>query len=111
MRQEYGLKIWNEGALSHSEVLSLYNSIDALIYPSTFESFGLPLIEARQAGLRVLAPEMDYVRDVLDPEQTFDPQSPVSIARAVKRFLGVAEYPLPLIDAREFINHLIGKLE
>lgn len=111
MRQRHGLKITNEGILSHSEILALYNRIDALIYPSTFESFGLPLIEARQAGLRVLAPEMDYVRDVLDPEQTFNPQSPVSIARAVKRFLGVDEHPLPLLDANGFINHLVGKLE
>jgi len=87
----HGLKITNERYLSHSEILKLYKRVDALIYPSTFESFGLPLIEARQAGLRVLASEMDYVRDVLDPEQTFDPQSPVSITRAVKRFLGVDE--------------------
>ena len=111
MCQQFGLTIINEGVLSHAEVLVLYNRADALIYPSTFESFGLPLIEARQAGLRVLAPELDYVRDVLDPEQTFDPQSPVSIARAVKRFLGVDEHPLPLLDAKEFFNHLISKID
>jgi glycosyltransferase involved in cell wall biosynthesis len=111
MCQQFGLKIINEGVLSHAEVLVLYNRVDALIYPSTFESFGLPLIEARQAGLRVLAPELDYVRDVLDPEQTFDPQSPVSIARAVKRFLGVDEHPLPLLDSKEFFSHLISKID
>lgn len=111
LRQRYELKITNEGILSHSEILTIYKKVDALIYPSTFESFGLPLIEARQAGLRVLAPEMDYVRDVLDPEQTFDPQSPVSIARAVKRYLEVDEHPLPLLDAREFVNNLVGNSE
>jgi glycosyltransferase involved in cell wall biosynthesis len=111
MRKRYELQIYNEGGLSYTAVIALYNDVDALIYPSTFESLGLPLIEARQAGLHVLAPEMDYVRDVLDPEQTFDPKSPVSIARAVKRFLGVAELPLPLLDAREFINHLIVKFK
>lgn len=111
MCRQLGMQIINEGVLSHAEVLVLYNRVDALIYPSTFESFGLPLIEARQAGLRVLAPELDYVRDVLDPEQTFDPQSPVSIARAVKRFLGVDEHPLPLLDAKEFFNHLISKID
>lgn len=111
MCQQFGLKIINEGVLSHADVLVLYNRVDALIYPSTFESFGLPLIEASQAGLRVLAPELDYVRDVLDPEQTFDPKSPVSIARAVKRFLGVDEHPLPLIDAKEFFSHLICTID
>jgi len=111
MCQKFGLKVINEGALSHAQVLSLYNKVDALIYPSTFESFGLPLVEARQASLRVLAPELDYVRDVLDPEQTFDPRSPVSIARAVKRFVGINEYSLPLLDAKEFFSHLIDKID
>lgn len=103
MRQRYGLKVSNLGELSHSDVLRLYQNAWAAIYPSTFESFGLPLIEARQAGLPVLASELDYVRDVLDPEQTFDPISPVSIARAVKRFIDEDEQPLPLLDASQFL--------
>ena len=109
MRQRYGLKVANMGAISHSDVLALYKDVNVLIYPSTFESFGLPLIEARQAGLPVLASELDYVRDVLDPEQTFDPLSPVSIARAVKRFLRVDENPLPLLEAKKFMQHIVGK--
>jgi len=111
MRLRYGIKLKNMGELSHAEVLALYKSGGALIFPSTFESFGLPLIEARQAGLRVLAPELDYVRDVLDPEQTFDPESPVSIARAVKRFLGVHESALPLLDAKRFMELVVGTSE
>ncbi len=108
MRLRYGIKLINMGELSHAEVLELYKSGGALIFPSTFESFGLPLIEARQAGLKVLAPELDYVRDVLDPEQTFDPESPISIARAVKRFLGVDESALPLLNAKSFMELVFG---
>lgn len=109
MRQRYGLKITNKGELPHNGILGLYENASALIYPSTFESFGLPLIEAHQAGLSVLAAELDYVRDVLDPEQTFDPNSPVSIARAVKRYLGVVERPLKIVDAGDFLNMLINR--
>lgn len=111
MGQRYGLKVINMGALAHSDVLALYMGVDALIYPSTFESFGLPLIEAGQAGLPVLAGELDYVRDVLDPVQTFDPESATSIARAVNRFLGVDEYPLPLLDAKSFIEQIVNREE
>lgn len=107
MQQQYGLKVVNAGGLPHQDVLSLYNKAGAMIYPSSFESFGLPLIEARQAGLPILAPELDYVRDVLDPEQTFDPESPSSIARAVKRFMGIEEQPLPLLDAKGFLKCVI----
>lgn len=107
--QRYGLKIKNLGGVSHQDVLTLYTKADAIIYPSTFESFGLPLIEARQAGLPVLAPELDYVRDVLDPEQTFDPDSAISIARAVKQFMGIAQPPLRLFDASSFMASVLEK--
>lgn len=106
---QYQLKIDNVGTLSSDQVRLLYERTSALIYPSTFESFGLPLIEARQSGLPVLASELDYVRDVLDPEQTFDPESAVSIARAVKRFMVIEEQALPLHDANGFMKHIIGR--
>lgn len=103
---QYQLNVENLGSLPHEQIKRLYGRAGALIYPSTFESFGLPLIEARQAGLPILASELDYVRDVVDPEQTFDPQSAVSIARAVKRFLELEETVLPLHDAAGFMQQL-----
>ena len=106
-KNNYGLKLNNVGFLPHDQVLTLYSQTRALIYPSRFESFGLPLIEASQAGLPVLAAELDYVRDVLDPVQSFDPESPVSIARAVKRFIEVEEPALPLTDAKNFLHLLL----
>lgn len=109
--EQYRLHVENLGSLPHEQVKQLYEQARALIYPSTLESFGLPLIEARQAGLPVLASELDYVRDVLDPEQSFNPESAVSIARAVKRFLGVDEQPLPLLDATQFMTSLLEKVE
>ncbi len=109
VRQRYGVKVNNVGELSHHDVLELSRKSGAVIYPSKFESFGLPLIEARQAGLPVLASELDFVRDVLDPEQTFDPDSPLSIARAVKRFMGMVEQPLPLLDASQFLASVFRK--
>jgi glycosyltransferase involved in cell wall biosynthesis len=109
LAQQYNLKISNKGSLHHTEVLTLYRESFALIYPSKFESFGLPLIEARQAGLPILASELDYVRDVIDPEQVFDPESAISITRAVKRFMGIDEQPLPLLDATQFLASIIKK--
>lgn len=103
------LKISNEGGLPREAVTQLYGRVDAMIYPSTFESFGLPLIEARQAGLPILASELDYVRDVIDPEETFDPDSAVSIARAVKRFMQKEEGPLSLLDAEGFLKHILER--
>ena len=103
---KHQLNIINEGGMSLESVYELYGKVDAMVYPSTFESFGLPLIEARQQGLPILAAELDYVRDVVDPEISFDPSSPVSIARAIKRFMNSSEDALPLQNAEGIVAHL-----
>lgn len=102
----YGLNIENIGILPHDKISMLYTQSKALIFPSKFESLGLPLIEARQAGISVVASELDFVRDVLDPEEAFDPESPISIARAVKRFLMVDEKPLHLLNGNQFMTSI-----
>lgn len=106
MKQAHSLRIENLGPLPHETVQKLFKPGRALIHASVLESLPLPVVEARQAGLPVLAPELDYVRDVIDPEQSFLPTSPTSIAQAVKRFMGIAEPPLPLMDGRTFLAKL-----
>jgi len=109
MKTRCDLRIKNISSASQAEIDGLYDRAKALIYPSRCESLGLPLIEARSVGLPVLASELDYVRDVLDPEQSFNPESPASIARAVKRFLDIEEPALPLNSAGEFLQFLLSK--
>lgn len=102
-----GARIHNIGHVSHAEVLRLYTQAGALIFPSLGESFGLPLIEAADAALPILAPELDYVRDVCSPVETFDATSPVSIARAVKRHLQCAE-PVPPVPTAAAVWARLG---
>jgi glycosyltransferase involved in cell wall biosynthesis len=106
-RTEHGVRIHNVNAHSWPEMERLYEESGALIYPSTLESFGLPLIEARRAGLSIIAAELDYVRDLVDPEQSFDPRSPLSIARAVKRYLNAPERPLAVVTSESFVQQLL----
>lgn len=104
-----GAKVSNLGAQNPDELSSLYENSHCLIYPSLFESFGLPLIEAQQFGLVLVAAELDYVRDVAAPEHTFDPTSAVSIARAVRRSMGqIISTPEPL-DAEAFLSSIKGR--
>lgn len=103
------LLIENIGLISRQEIDRLYRESGALIYPSSLESFGLPLLEGAEAGLPILASELDYVRDVSVPVQTFDPDSPVSIARAVKRHLGVAELPPQPLSPAAFLQIILAR--
>lgn len=106
----HNLKVTNLGILPRAEVDKVYAQSGALIFPSTCESFGLPLIEASNAGLPIIASELDYVRDVCVPEHTFNPQSAVSIARAVKRHLGVPTQAIQLQTPKAFWQHFCDPL-
>ncbi len=101
---EWGLRITNPGRIPADRLRAFYSESTALIFPSLLESLGLPLIEARQANLSIVASELDYVRDLLDPEETFDPSSATSIARAAKRFLGIPEQSLSLLSPGQFLE-------
>jgi glycosyltransferase involved in cell wall biosynthesis len=104
--RKHCLRVANNPVLP-SEIFGLYEQCSALIYPSLFESFGLPLLEARQVGMTIVAAERDYVRDVVVPVESFDPESEVSIARAVIRHQNgkVVEPALPG-DAANFLERL-----
>lgn len=103
---EYAIDVRNYGELAHEEVICMYKSAKAMVYPSLSESFGLPLLEASNQSLPIVASEKDFVRDVCIPVETFDPESPVSIARAVKRFLGIEDQHIDIMTPDEFIRLL-----
>ena len=107
--QRSGARIEDLGFLPHAEVLAAYRKTGALIFPSLAESFGIPLLEARDARLPILAPELDYVRDLVDPEVTFDPTSVRSIARAVLRFLGVPAERHQVLSGQDVAGALIAR--
>lgn len=104
MIERHALRIEDLGQMSHAELLQTYHQAGALLFPSFAESFGIPLIEAAAAGLPILAPELDYVRDVCDPVETFDPHSERSIARAVRRFLGNPSVKIDVRTPAQFIE-------
>lgn len=78
------------GNLPHEASMKLLTKSNCLIYPSISESYGLPLVEAFQLNKPIVASEKDFIRDLSKPQQTFDPMSPLSISRAVKRFLNIS---------------------
>nr|WP_238344364.1 glycosyltransferase [Ramlibacter lithotrophicus] len=107
LRTRTGAEVYNLGQMSHHQILLLYRRSRALIFPSLLESFGLPLIEAEQISLPILAPERDYVRDVCTPAQTFDATSAHSIASAVRRFLDQAHPAIVPYSPADFWEALL----
>lgn len=103
-----GAKIINLGPVAPDAVTKLYAKSRALIFPSLMESFGLPLIEADKLGLDILAAELDYVRDVVNPAEVFNPDSEISIARCVARYLKHAGLRTPVMSPKSFLRDLLA---
>jgi glycosyltransferase involved in cell wall biosynthesis len=74
------------GFIPREELLSLYRCADAFIFPSLFEGFGIPAVEAMESGCPVVSSNATSLPEVLgDAAEFFDPLSVESIAEAIKR--------------------------
>ena len=105
---KFHTKIVNLGRLPHSDIVSLYQQSRALIFPSRCESFGLPLLEADFYKLDIISSETDFVRDLVQPCETFDPGSSLSICRAVLRYLNIP-FEKPFLDSvQKFVNEVLS---
>ena len=106
--KNFNLNIVIKDNLKRNDVLDLYAKAGVLIFPSYIESYGLPLVEASYFNIPIIASELDYVRDILDPVETFDPCSEKSIYRAVKRYLKIKDKKTEIVNATQFIHDVIS---
>lgn len=74
------------GLLEVEEVAWLYRQARLLVFPSLFEGFGMPLVEAMATGCPLAASRSTSVPEVVaDAGLLFEPQDPRSIGEAVLR--------------------------
>ncbi len=76
---------------------SLYRHARALIYPSLYEGFGLPPLEAMQHDCPVIASQTSSMPEVIGAAaEYFDPCDPADLARAIEVILHQPERVLAL---------------
>ncbi|TCZ65771.1 glycosyltransferase family 4 protein [Flaviaesturariibacter aridisoli] len=70
------------GYVDDGELQRLMAACYAFVYPSLFEGFGVPVLEAMQSGVPVLTSSNSAMAEVCGPEGAlyFDPKEPASIA-------------------------------
>lgn len=79
--------IINLGYCNEKQIGIAYMKSKALIFPSTMESLGLPLIEALSFGIKVITANLEYSYKVVSNPIVFDPYSSQSIADVMRSFL------------------------
>lgn len=76
------------GRVSDAELKSLYSHAACFVFPSRYEGFGLPAIEAMACGCPVAAADIRALRETCgDAALYFNPHSPIDISSAVLTLL------------------------
>lgn len=84
---ERGRKLFVFHDLDDAELSYCYRNARALVFPSLWEGFGLPIVEALRFGLPILASDIPAHREVGGDRCTyFDPTSPEDLARRIAAF-------------------------
>jgi glycosyltransferase involved in cell wall biosynthesis len=66
----------------------LYSGSELFVFPSLYEGFGLPPLEAMAYGVPVISSDMDTMKEILgDAAMYFDPNNPQDIAEKMKLML------------------------
>ncbi len=82
-----------EGLMPHETLLSMYKASDGLLFPSTIETLGLPLIEAARFGLPVLVADLPYAHDVMSGYDGAQFIAPVDYSSWAKAIAHLSENP------------------
>jgi len=88
--EEYGLtkQVHDLGYVSLDELKYVYQNAAMLCFPSLFEGFGMPLVEAMACGCPVACANVTSIPEVVgDAALLFDPHDPKDIAQCIIKLL------------------------
>ena len=76
------------GYVAHDELAALYRGARCFVYPTLYEGFGLPVLEAMASGTPVLGGDVAAVREVAgDAILRVNPRDTVALAAAMRRLV------------------------
>jgi glycosyltransferase involved in cell wall biosynthesis len=85
---EYGVRdrVHSAGYVSVKQMAYLYAHAEMLVFPSLFEGFGMPPVEAMSSGCPAVVAKATCLPEICrDAAEYFDPHDPVALADAICR--------------------------
>ena len=96
--------------VSNEQLAHLYAGAEAFVYPSRYEGFGIPIIEAISSGLPVVACTGSCLEEAGGPHSLYvDPDDAEAMAAAIRKVLKGAEGREERIRrSREYVRRFEG---
>ena len=86
--------------LSREAIIQLYSGCDIVTFISTYEGFGMPILEANAIGRPVITSTISPLRDLAaGAAHLVDPTDITAIRQGIRRLIDDAEYRQTLVDA------------
>jgi glycosyltransferase involved in cell wall biosynthesis len=87
---ESGIRYENFVGIDHAAVTRLYRDADIISFPSSYEGFGMPIIEGQATGRPVLTSDLEPMRSVAGPDGALliNPQFVESIREGFLALIG-----------------------
>lgn len=94
-----GLKLTILNHVSRQDLVAIYNVSDALVFPSFYEGFGLPVIEAMACGAPVIASNTSSIPEVAGGAAILiDPRNANGTAEALKQVITNPQLRVKLVS-------------
>jgi len=91
--------VWMLNRLSDLEVRCAYRLCSAFVFPSTYEGFGTPILEAMAAGVPVALSDIAVFREITEHKsEYFAPYDPEAMASSIERVLGAQDLRAEMIE-------------
>ena len=87
LREGAGFGVVTTGYVPEKMLPALYAGAEAFVFPSLYEGFGMPVLEARACGTRVLTSDSPELREAAGPRATFVNPTPDGIRDGILRAL------------------------
>lgn len=104
LAQQYGLNLGNDvillGFVSERELATLYTGATLLLYPSLYEGFGLPVLEAMACGTPVIASNTSSIPEIAgEAALLIDPTDIMAMSNAMQRLIDEPSLCQQLIES------------